>query len=89
MYSEEIVKLMDEIQTELDELLYYSAFKRQMLTIESVNLRLKKLSKRVQRLQMQMLVHGPKHMAEDIKKARKKQIQAKNKKNLMARSSIG
>ena len=79
MYSEEIVKLMDEIQTELDELLYYSAPKRQMLTIESVNLRLKKLSKRVQRLQMQMLVHGPKHMAEDIKKARKKQIQAKNK----------
>jgi len=81
MYSEEIVKLMDEIQCELDELLHYSAPKRQMLTIDSVNLRLKKLSKRVQRLQMQMLVHGPKYMAEDIKKARKKQIEAKNKRN--------
>jgi adenylate cyclase class IV len=81
MYSEEIVKLMDEIQTELDELLYYSAPKRQMLTTDSVHLRLKKLTKTVQRLQMQMLIHGPKHMAEDIKKARKKQVQNKNKKN--------
>ena len=88
MYSEEIVKLMDEIQTELDELLYYSAPKRQMLTTDSVHLRLKKLTKTVQRLQMQMLIHGPKHMAEDIKKARKKQVQNKTKKS-MTRSSIG
>jgi len=78
MYSEEIVKLMDEIQTELDELLHYSDPKRQMLTTDSVHLRLKKLSKNVQRLQMQMFIHGPKHMAEDINKARKKQIQRKN-----------
>ena len=46
MYLEEIVKLMDEIQTELNELLFYS-----------VHLRLKKLTKTVQRLQMQMLIH--------------------------------
>ena len=38
---------MDEIQTELDELLYYSAPKRQMLTTDSVHLRLKKLTKKV------------------------------------------
>ena len=81
MYSEEIVKLMDEIQTELDELVYYAAPKKQMLAVSSIHLRLKKLSKNVQRLQMQMLIHGPKHMAEDIKKARKKQVQNKNKKN--------
>ena len=49
-----------------------------MLTTDSVHLRLKKLTKTVQRLQMQMLIHGPKHMAEDINKARKKQIQRKN-----------
>ena len=79
MYSEEIVKLMDEIQTELDELVYYADPNKQMVSGSSLHIRLKKLSKNAQRLQMQMLVHGPKHMAEDIKKARKKQIQAKNK----------
>tara|TARA_Y100000401_G_C8257429_1_gene191496 strand:- start:67 stop:312 length:246 start_codon:yes stop_codon:yes gene_type:complete len=77
MYSEEIVKLMDEIQTELDELVYYINPNKQMLSGSSLHIRLKKVSKNVQRLQMQMLIHGPKHMAQDIKKARKKQIQAK------------
>ncbi len=70
---------MDEIQTELDELVYYADPNKQMVSGSSLHIRLKKLSKNAQRLQMQMLVHGPKHMAEDIKKARKKQIQAKNK----------
>ncbi len=79
MYSEEVVKLMDEIQTELDQLVYYAHPNKQMLSGSSIHLRLKKLSKNVQRLQMQMLIHGPKYMAEDIKKARKKQIQRKNK----------
>ena len=78
MYSEEVVKLMDEIQTELDQLVYYAHPNKQMLSGSSIHLRLKKLSKNVQRLQMQMLIHGPKHMAEDINKARKKQIQAKS-----------
>jgi len=78
MYSEEIVTLLDTIQTELDEIVYYSHPNRQMLAGSSLHLRLKKLAKMSQRLQMQMLIHGPKHMQQDIVKARKKQIQNKD-----------
>ena len=78
MYSEEVVALMDEIQTELDELVYYAHPKRQMLAGSSLHMRLSKLAKTAQRLQMQMLIHGPKHMHQDIVKARKQQIQNKN-----------
>ena len=73
MYSEEVVILMDEIQTELDEIVYYSHPSRQMLSGSSLHLRLSKLAKSAQRLQMQMLIHGPKHMQQDIVSARKKQ----------------
>ena len=73
MYSEEIVKLMDEIQTELDETTFYFDPRRQLLDSRSVHTRLRKLCKLVQRLQMQMMIHGPKYMREDIVKARKKQ----------------
>ena len=73
MYSDEIVTLLDNIQTELDEIVYYVNPSRQMLSGSSLHIRLKKLAKTAQRLQMQMLIHGPKHMQQDIVSARKKQ----------------
>ncbi len=75
MFSYKVIKLLDGVVEEINDMVYYADPQRQMLDSRGVHIRLKKVQKELKLISLDILLNSDKLMKEDIEKSLKKQAQ--------------